>query len=137
MEYCASKNALILRLNTSSFMERGADASTLGFLFYKPICEALVSHLREALVSHLRANPMCLSCMQTYMYVPIRRGHQLPLGLPHREGGALPCGSPPPPHPTPAPPLQSLHCHTSISTTHTGHIMHAASTQTNRCSTHR
>ena len=24
MEYCASKNALILRLNTSSFMERGA-----------------------------------------------------------------------------------------------------------------
>ena len=29
MEYCASKNALILRLNTSSFMERGAD---IGFL---------------------------------------------------------------------------------------------------------
>jgi len=29
MEYCASKSALILRLNTSSFMERGAD---IGFL---------------------------------------------------------------------------------------------------------
>ena len=29
MEYCASKNALILRLNTSSFMERGADISFL------------------------------------------------------------------------------------------------------------
>ena len=29
MEYCASKSALILRLNTSSFMERGADISFL------------------------------------------------------------------------------------------------------------
>jgi hypothetical protein len=29
MEYSASKNALILRLNTSSFMERGADISFL------------------------------------------------------------------------------------------------------------
>ena len=29
MEYCASKNALILRLNTASFMERGADISFL------------------------------------------------------------------------------------------------------------
>ena len=29
MEYSASKDALILRLNTSSFMERGADISFL------------------------------------------------------------------------------------------------------------
>ena len=29
MEYSASKNALILRLNTASFMERGADISFL------------------------------------------------------------------------------------------------------------
>ena len=48
MEYCASKNALILRLNTSSFMERGADASTLGFLFYNTLEKAASRTLKSS-----------------------------------------------------------------------------------------
>ena len=39
MEYSSSKNALILRLNTSSFMERGADISFLSaFPTEKEVC---------------------------------------------------------------------------------------------------
>jgi len=39
MEYSASKDALILRLNTSSFMERGADISFLSaFPTEKEVC---------------------------------------------------------------------------------------------------
>ena len=59
MEYSSSKNPLILRLNTSSFMERGADISRLNSIALAHT--ALCRHTAEIhCVQRVPATPACV-----------------------------------------------------------------------------
>ena len=80
MEYCASKNALILRLNTASFMERAR--AHLPNPCPNPNTQTLTltpKNLTLTLTPNPNPNP---HRDQARTSVPLR--------LPHREGGALP-----------------------------------------------